>query len=558
MKTIDRRNRYGLLGASVVVAIALLMGACSDDDEGGDSLTDGDPSQPIQIQDIIASPKSAASGDTLLFSAIVVSSSENVGDIPTVAWTASGGAFLEDDQATVRWVAPVGGIYSVTARATNTVNSVSSTMDVFIGGVASVVSNQAGEIRVLPNGTDIYYARTLNNITLGVEVFSVVGGVVGDAVEFPAALDGVTNDFLTYAPDLSFEVHSADSVVSGSDTNPVHLYLGDLATKNYRRISSGTPTADRYPGFTNPDVSPDNRYIAYGGMLPTPLALNADTFDVFVYDMDSSARQNVTVTHVNHRNAFPTWSTDQRWLTFVSDRSGRANWDLYGMPITGGVINTAPASLVRLSNTGGLLVAGSIGSNEFRRPPLAWNPVTPTLAVIASDGFVYLIITTPGGATQVTAGGPNPSSLAWSPDGSTLAFQATVTVTNEEDEEVQTSGVVTVSSDGSNSRLRVARIGDSFADIAWSPNGAWLVYRVTRGSSSWFEALDVDGSTLTEPIAITAAEPAASSLHSFGGYRALMSMRPVWGNANLLFYTTFGTGASTVGIRSVDVSGLTP
>lgn len=556
MKTIDRRNRYWLLGASIVVAMALTMAACSDDDDEG-GITEGEVSQPIEIQDIIASPKSADPGDTLLLSVIVVSDSPNVGDIPTVAWTASGGAFLEDDQATVRWVAPAGGIYSVTARATNTINSVSSTADIFVGGAGSVVANQAGEIRVLPGGTDIYYSRTVNNLSFGVEVFSVVGGVVGDAVEIPAALDGVTNDFLAYAPDLSFEVHAADSVVPGSDTNPVHLYLGDFATKNYRRISSGAPTADRYPGFANPDVSTDSRYIAYGGMLPTPLASGADTFDVFVYDNATPSRQNVTQTHTNHRNAFPTWSTDHRWLTFVSDRSARGQWDLYGMPITGGVINTAQASLVRLSNTGGLLVAGSIGTADFKKPPMAWNPVTPTLAVVASDGFLYLIITTPGGATQVSAGGPNPTDLAWSPDGSRLAFQALVTVDTPTGQ-VSTSGVVTVSSAGSNSEVQVARVGDTFADIAWSPNGQWLVYRATRGSSAWFEALDLDGSTVTEPIPITPSDPAASALNSLGGYRGFMSMRPVWGNANVLFYTTFGTGATTVGIRSVDVSGLTP
>ena len=555
MKTIDRGNRFWLLGASIVLGMALTMAACSDDKTS--DITDGDASQPIAIQNIIASPKSASPGDTLMLSVIVVSDSPNVGDIPTVAWTASGGAFLENNQATVRWVAPVGGVYSVTARATNSINSVSSTADVFVGGVASVVASQAGAIRVLPNGTDIYYSRTLNNLALGVEVFSVMAGAVGDAVEIPAALDGVTNDFLAYAPDLSFEVHAADSVVPGSDTNPVHLYLGDFATKSFRRISSGAPAADRYPGFADPDVSSDSRYIAYGGMLPTPLAIGADTFDVFVYDRATPSRQNVTRTHSNHRNAFPTWSTDHRWLTFVSDRSARGQWDLYGMPITGGVINTAQASLVRLSNTGGLLVAGSIGTVGFRKPQMAWNPVTPTLAIVASDGFLYLIITTPGGATQVSAGGPSPDNLAWSPDGSMLAFQATVIVDTPTGQ-VATSGVVTVSSNGSNSQVRVARAGDTFADIAWSPNGQWLVYRATRGSSAWFEAFDLDGSTVSVPIPITPSDPAASALNSLGGYRGFMSMRPAWGSQNILFYTTFGTGAATVGIRSVDVSGLTP
>lgn len=541
MKTIDRSKRRWLLGAVTVLGLAI---ACSED-KGGTS-TDPGSSQPISVQDIIASPKSAGPGDTLQLSAIVVSSDENVGDIPTVAWTATGGAFLEDDEASVRWVAPVGGVYTVTAKAKNSANTATGTSDLFVGGEAVVVNSQAGAIRLQANQTDFYFLHSGNNVSFGVEAFAVLAGLAGDAVDLPASVDGPNNTWLTYAPNVSFEVHSVDSIMPGATDNPIHLYIGDFGTKTYRSITLDTPAGTRHQGYLYPDVATDNRLVAFEGFLPQALASGADSFDIFVYDAVASTRQRVTLNHGNHRNAFPTWSTDQRWLTFVSDRSGARQWDLYGMPIVGGVINTAQASLVRLSNTGGVLAAGTMAVDGFAKPLMAWNPVAPILAVLASDGVTYLIETTATASNQITVGtfaSGVPSEFAWSPDGTWVALT--------------TGGeILTVANDGSRTS-RLARAGDTFADLAWSPDSGWLVYRATRGSSAWLEVIDLDQSTLSDPIAISAAAPIASATTGLATYRALMSMSPVWGG-DVLYVPTFGTGLATPGIMSVDVSGLTP
>ncbi len=539
MKTIDPK-RCWVLGAALAAALGLALGACdSDDDSGG--VTDTGTSTPLTVESIIATPKSADPGDTLLLSAIVTASTPNEGDIPTMAWTATGGAFLEDNQASVRWIAPTAGVYRVTARATNTVSTATGHADVFVGGVATVVINQAGAVTLQANGSDIFFLRTANNITLGAEVFSVTGGVATDAIDLPTSLDGAIGDFIAYAPDRAFEVHSIDTVGTGAQTPAVHLYLGDFATKDCRRISEeGQASGFRYPGFTGPDVAPDSRYIAYTGMFPTPLAAGADSFDIMVYDNVGSIRRRVTLSHNNHRNSFPTWSTDQRWLTFVSDRSGRNQWDLYGMKVTGGIVDEDQSDLVRLSNTGGVLVDGNPGGATFVKPMMAWNPVSPTLAVVASDGVMYLIATTLTGASQITVEGGSPSDIAWSPDGSTLAI-------------AEGPALYTATTTG-DTTLVIRRTGDSFADVAWSPDGGTIVYRVTRGTSCWFEAVQAGSA----PLPITAAEPLGRGALSLGLYRTVMSTKPVWGNNGLLYYPSFATGAVTIGIVSVDVSGLSP
>ncbi len=545
MKTFDRANRCWRF-VVVVVALGMVLGACDDEKS---TPTDVDTSVPIQVTDIIASPKSADPGDTLLLSAIVVSSSPNESDIPVMQWSANGGAFLEDDETSVRWVAPSAGIYAVTARAQNSVSSDADTADIFVGGSTSVVPNQGGTIRLHSNQTDFFYLKTVNNITAGVEVYGVVGGIRADAVDNPVELNGAVGQLPDYAPNLAFEVHAADSVVLGATTPPVNLYLGDFGTKLYSRISVGEPNVDRFPACTDPDVAPDSRYIAYGAMLPQPTAVNADSFDILVYDRVALSHQKVTATHTNHRNVLPTWSTDQRWLTFISDRNGLNVWDLHGMPVTGGVINTAQASLVRLSNTGGELASGTLGSGTFSGPLMEWNPVAPTLAVLAKDGVFYLIATTPGGpSNQIDVGtfaSGQPVDLAWSPDGSLLALS--------------TGAEVLTLTTGGSPTSRVKRNGDTFNDVAWSPDGAWLVYRVLRGSSTWLEVYDLDGSTIAAPIPITEARPASGPLFSLGSYRDVMSVSPVWGTAGVLYYPAFPLlNPVTVGIFSVDVSGLTP
>ncbi len=536
MKTIERPNRYAL----VALAFALvggLLGAC-EDEKGDGTITDPTgPSTPIQIETIIATPKAASPGDTIAFSAIVVSSSPNEGDIPEVTWTASGGSFLEDNTSSVRWVAPGVGMYRVTARAKNTANTVSKPFDLFVGATEVLVNNQAGQVFPQANGTDIYYLRS-SNIASGVEVYSLAG----DVVTTPESLDGSNNRSITLASNLSFEAHSFFiNSFDSTDNGILHIFTGNFTTGEFQRISTGSPNGFRFPAFNDPAISPDNRYVAYGGMLPTAMPSPSDSFDIFVYDTQGPTRQRVTESHTNHHNTFPSWSTDRRWLTFVSDRSARV-WEIYGMPVNvSGVINTAQASLVRLSNTGGTIAVGNPGGATFRRPPMKWSPVAPNLAVLASDGTLYIIKTTPSGATQVDFPGFESGKVvtfAWSPDGQQLAAATA-------------AEVLLLSSDGT-SRSLLVRSGDSFSDLSWSPDSAWLLYRVTRGGSSWFEIFDIDGTTLPTPVPVTEAVSAGN----LGAYRAVMSMSGAWSSANLFFYPTFETGFGTPGIAALDMSGL--
>ncbi len=539
MKTIDRSKRVWLAALAVVAAAGILVGGC--DDENDTPTDEGGASTPIQITNLIANPKAGSPGDTLLLSAIVTANEPNEGDIPTMEWTATGGAFLEDDQSSVRWVAPDNGVYQITVRATNDANSVSSTASVFIGESTTVVDERGGAVHLQANGTDFYYSRTTGNPTNGAEVYSVVGnGAPTDAVTTPGSANGSNNRSITYAADVSFEAHSVDSVNAAAENLAKYVYLGNFATLEYTKISYAQAQGEKYPVFTDPDISPDSRYVAFGGMIPSTAPTIADSFDVFVYDTDDQSRRRVTFSHTNHRNFYPTWSTDQRWLTYVSDRSARNVWDLYGSPATNGVVDDAQASVVRLSNTGGTVGSGNPGA--FPKPLMTWNPVSPVLAILAGE-TLYLVTTTQSGATQIEVPVDGvPVEMKWAPDGSLLAISTGV-------------AVMTIAPDGTSTE-RVERSGDTFADLAWTSDNAWLLYRATRGTSAWLEAYDVDQAQLQTPLPITGAEPIAVGNRSLGEYRLAMSMSPAVGST-VLFYPSFA-GASTIGIKRLDISGLSP
>ena len=547
MKKFVRSNRYRLLWAAAVLA---LVAACSDEEDGG-SPTDGDLSHPIFVDEIIVSPKAANPGDTLRLSAIVTSSDENEGDIPSIQWTATGGAFLEDTGSSVRWIAPASGTYVATATAANNNDTATGSTDLFVADRAIVVGSGAGTPRLQSNQTDLHYLHTSDLVAeSNVEVYRWQGGIEADAVNNPGPADGPIGRFLTYAKNGSFEVHSADSTVEDAAIDPIHIYIGDFATENYTRITVDTAPGVRHQAYLYPDVAPDNRLIAFEGYITGPTSAGPDSFDIFVYDKLVPTRQRVTLTHTNHKNAFPTWSTDERWLTFVSDRGGNLRWELYGMPVNAGVVNTAQASLVRLTDTGGTLAAGNMKVNDFPKPMMAWNPVAPTLAILATDGVTYLVTTTTTGASQVVVGSFDPSGteiareFAWSPDGSRLMVTTGAKIRE-------------VASDGSNSVI-LSRGSDTFADLAYSPDTRWLVYRVTRSNTVWFEVIDLDQSPLPPPLPITAAEPNSSGANNLAAYRSIMSMSPAWSTTNDFFYAGFIPGTPTVGIISVDVSGLLP
>lgn len=504
---------------------------------------------PLRVEEIIVSPKATSPEDTVALTADIRSSSQNVGDVPATNWTADGGTFIENNKLTVHWIAPTTpGFYTISVRATNDAGSASAQTTLYVGSQTLLVSNQAGSVHLLANGTDFYYRRS-PDVSRGSEVYSYIGGISTDAVNpvRPTGLD------ITLDPAVTYEVHSGevtprDSVGGVVNVSPTlfHIYKGDFTLRTLQRITQDLAEtgAQRRNQFRYPSVSPDGQMITYQGLVTNTFSASLDSVDVFVYTIPGPTRIRATFTHSNHRNFVPTFSTDQAWLTFLSDRSGANQWEIYGMPVSGLTVDTDPASVVRLTSTGGTIASSQSGGVPSI-PLRAWNPVAPTLAVVSSEGILYLMTTNGGGATVTEVDGLPTSilELKWSSDGSELAVAASATVDGR-----AVAQLYTVS--GGSAELRYQSIpGDLARDMVWSPDAQWLVYRVTRSTGAWFEILDLAGGTLDQPVPLSGAFLAGEA----GAYRSVMSLSPAWGAGDQLIAPVW-RGEATPGIIALDVS----
>lgn len=530
-------SRYSAWMAAAVMLLALA--ACSEDKKP-EEVVDHNPTK-LTVESVINEPKVGAPGDTLLFTAVVTSDSNNEGDFPVYDWTADGGTFVEDDKQTVHWVAPASsGIFTVTATATNAAGSASNHAVVFTGAGSTLLSEDAGQINLIGTGPDFHFFETAF-VDGGIDVSKSIGGVVSDAVTPNTAPNRFSAINTVYSSNGGFEAHASDSLVFSFNPRPRHIYVGDLTSGVGRRIDiDGAKQGSLERNvFNYPSFSPNGQVVAYHGMVQAEDGVSPDSFHVYTYDLVADKRRNITHALTSPRAWHPTFSTDGQWLVFVRDKDRNGQYELYGASMTGNLANADPASWVRLTNTGGQITSGPANS-ALPRPVMAWNPVSSILAIVAADNNLYLVQTTNTGATVIPVDTPKPLEIIWSADGSTLATSTGAIIST-----VTTAGAATV-------RVE-APAGDSVRDMAFSPDGNWLVYRQGRGGGNWISAADLGAGKLNAPVPVT---PTTTN-GQVAKYRGLMSLKPVWTSTNLIIFPAWGISENgTPSLLTRDLDGL--
>ncbi len=162
-KRVLKRGAAAYVAALVLLAAAAFSG-CGKDKPGDQT---GLGAFAIRVSELIVSPRSPLPGDTVTCAAIIIATDgdgnpvTNPGDFPSLQWRADGGQFLDNNKLTVRWVAPdTSALFLITCEATNAVNKAQRDADVFVSTPVVVVPSGAGEIRMLANGTDFFYAHS--------------------------------------------------------------------------------------------------------------------------------------------------------------------------------------------------------------------------------------------------------------------------------------------------------------------------------------------------------------------------------------------------------------
>ncbi|PRP93185.1 hypothetical protein ENSA5_44520 [Enhygromyxa salina] len=161
---------------------------------------------------------------------------------------------------------------------------------------------------------------------------------------------------------------------------------------------------DNPEGNFEPAVSPDSQRIAFASS-------RDGNAEIYVMNADGGAPQRLTDSRGD--DASPTWSPDGRALAFTSARERARGIDVFVLAIDGGEVRPAVREGSR---------EGSIIAND-----LAWSPDGTRLAFTeltpAGGGAVIAIVDPERGEVIARTRGPGiDEQPAWSPDGAHLVF----------------------------------------------------------------------------------------------------------------------------------------
>ena len=230
---------------------------------------------------------------------------------------------------------------------------------------------------------------------------------------------------------------------------------------------------------SDPRISPDGKQVAFV-VTQADMKTNFRNSDVWVVSTDGGEPHPMTVSP--RRDDSPRWSSDSRRLAFISDRDGKAQ--VYVIAIDGGEAQ-------RVTD-----VQTSVQSYEWspdgkRIAYIAADPIPEAREKEKKDGFDQIIadseyqsshinivdVAQPSKPIKITDGPLHATELAWSPDGSSIAFTARNTPKLGDS---YTTEIYAIDASGKQSQpSRLTNNDRAESDVAWSPDGKLISYLST-------------------------------------------------------------------------------
>ena len=262
-------------------------------------------------------------------------------------------------------------------------------------------------------------------------------------------------------PDRGFDL-SPDGKSAAFAWNPTgrwEVYLVPLDRSTPPQQLTSGPGAKFAPCWSH-----DGRRLAYVLDLD-----GGENFDLFVCDLSTKIHTNLTPDTPDAIQPGFSWSPDDRWIAFASDRSGR--FDTYIIPSTGGL-------------------ARKVLDLKYPDWQAHWSPGQEWIAVVVEahgqDFYTYITPANPG----LTEGRPFPIAVggkpicakeaAWSPSGDQIAFSSNI------------HGSYNIGSfDLITRQVTWLTQGEGDKEMpAWSPDGERLAYVHSQGPLTSLVVID--------------------------------------------------------------------
>ena len=239
--------------------------------------------------------------------------------------------------------------------------------------------------------------------------------------------------------------------------------------------------------------SPDRSQIAYVRREETAAGYVSH---IWTADADGSGRTQMT--DGQFRDFAPTWSPDGETIAFVRTRQKE-------LQISGGgtVQLTVEGSIVTMDSDGRIQSTSDVGTSVGNR--LAWSPDGSQIAFVLGNALT--VLTVDGSSTRtVLAGASSVGGLSWSPDGGRIAY------VRRDDPKPSQRRVMIVDVEGRGHDV-VADVTGSVPTVDWSPDGQLLLYSVVHGI---YKRIYVAGAGAGQSSTGSECRPLAPGHHTLG------------------------------------------
>jgi|HubBroStandDraft_6_1064221.scaffolds.fasta_scaffold02553_4 Tol biopolymer transport system component len=280
-----------------------------------------------------------------------------------------------------------------------------------------------------------------------------------------------------WSPDGTKIIYSSGRALDGSD-NPsvgsaINIWVSNADGSGATPLTQMTVYAPCYGVAWSPDGT-KIAYFSWRGLDGSNTnAGTSDTHNIWVMNADGS--NNIPITQLSAAGTdsyYPRWSPDGSKLTYYSGRA------LDGSDAPNGQEFTQNIWIMNADGSGSVPVTqltGVLSGNQ----DAYWSKDGSTLVFAGGDGNIYTVQADGSGLTQLTTGNALNIPEGWSPDGTKIVFESSLSVGGG-DSSQESLNIWVMNDDGSNPTPLTKLTAAGAVSGAWSSDGTRIAYMSDR------------------------------------------------------------------------------